>query len=207
MSGRLKIVLASASPRRIVLMEQRGTPFKVVDPGDVGEATSGEPEEVVSQNSLIKAMKVAGDLEEGIVVGADTIVVKDGRVLGKAKDSFEAEDMLMALSGSVHRVLTGITVVDAGSDRIETEVVETQVRMLPISDDEIDRYVATGEPLGKAGGYAIQGLGALLVDEVHGCFYNVVGLPLSRLNSILRGFGVRTMSFAKNNPVLPFLNL
>ncbi len=99
--------------------------------------------------------------------------------------------MLKAIRGTVHKVLTGISVVDAGSGRRESVVVETRIRMLPLSDDEVDRYVATGEPLGKAGGYAIQGLGALIVDEVHGCFYNVVGLPLSRLNSVLRGFGVQ----------------
>lgn len=183
----------------MVLMEQLGTPFEVVDPGDVWEATSGEPEEVVSQNSLVKAMKVAGDLEEGIVMGADTIVVKDGRVLGKAKDSFEAEDMLIALSGSVHRVLTGITIVDAGSDRIETEVVETLVNMLPLSEDEIRRYVASGEPIGKAGGYAIQGLGAVLIGEIRGCYYNVVGLPLSMLNVILKRLGYDVFPISEEN--------
>lgn len=174
-------------------MERIGLPFEVVDPGEVVEVASGRPEEVVSMNSLTKAMRVAGDLEEGVVVGADTVVVKDGRILGKPRSPSEAEEMLKALRGTVHRVLTGICVVDAGSGRRESAVVETQIHMLLLSDDEVDRYVATGEPLGKAGGYAIQGLGALLVGEVHGCFYNVVGLPLSRLNSVLRSFGVRMM--------------
>jgi len=193
MSKRLKIVLASTSERRKRLLERLGLPFEVVDPGEVVEVASGRPEEIVSMNSLAKAMRVAGDLEEGVVVGADTVVVKDGRILGKPQSPSEAEEMLKALRGTVHRVLTGISVVDVGSGRRESVVVETRIHMLPLSDDEVDRYVATGEPLGKAGGYAIQGLGALLVDEVHGCFYNVVGLPLSRLNSVLRSFGVRMM--------------
>ncbi len=183
--------MASTSERRKRLLERLGLPFEAVDPGEVVEMASGKPEEVVSMNSLAKAMRVAGDLEEGIVVGADTVVVKDGRILGKPQSPSEAEEMLKAIRGTVHKVLTGISVVDAGSGRRESVVVETRIRMLPLSDDEVDRYVATGEPLGKAGGYAIQGLGALIVDEVHGCFYNVVGLPLSRLNSVLRGFGVQ----------------
>ncbi|MCW4035758.1 MAG: Maf family protein [Candidatus Bathyarchaeota archaeon] len=193
MSKRLKIVLASTSERRKRLLERLGLPFEVVDPEEVVEVASGRPEEIVSMNSLAKAMRVAGDLEEGVVVGADTVVVKDGRILGKPRSPSEAEEMLKALRGTVHRVLTGISVVDVGSGMRESVVVETRIHMLPLSDDEVDRYVATGEPLGKAGGYAIQGLGALLVDEVHGCFYNVVGLPLSRLNSVLRSFGVRMM--------------
>jgi septum formation protein len=189
MSGRLKIVLASASPRRKELMEQLGIPFEVVDPGDVEEVASGRPEEAVSRNSLAKALKVAGGLEEGIVVGADTVVVKSDRILGKPRDPAEAKEMLRALSGSSHRVLTGLVVVDAGTGRVESDVVETLVNMLPLSEEDIDRYVATGEPLGKAGGYAIQGLGAVLVEGIDGCFHNVVGLPLSRLNTLLRKFG------------------
>lgn len=178
-------------------MERLGVPFEAVDPVEVVEVVSGRPEEVVSMNSLAKAMRVAGDLEEGVVVGADTVVVKDGRILGKPRSPSEAEEMLKALRGTVHRVLTGISVVDAGSGKRESAVVETRIHMLPLSDDEVDRYVATGEPLGKAGGYAIQGLGSLLVEEVHGCFYNVVGLPLSRLNSVLRGFRVHLISQAR----------
>lgn len=95
--------------------------------------------------------------------------------------------------------MTGITVVDAGSDRIETEVVETLVNMLPLSEDEIRRYVATGEPIGKAGGYAIQGLGAVLIEEIRGCFYNVVGLPLSMLNVILKRLGYDVFPISEEN--------
>ena len=131
---------------------------------------------------------------EGIVVGADTVVVFEGRVLGKPRDASEAKDMLRTLRGKVHSVLTGMAVVDAVLGRVETDLVETLVRMRPLSDEEIAAYVATGEPFGKAAGYAIQGVGGLLVEEVRGCFYNVVGLPLSRLDSLLKRFGVHILS-------------
>ncbi len=180
--------MASSSPRRRRLLEQIGVPFEVIDPGDV-ESASGRPEEQVIENAVAKARRVAERLGEGLVVGADTVVVTGGRVLGKPRDASEAEEMLRALSGLVHRVLTGIAVVDAASGRTEADVVATAVRMRPLSEDEIAAYVATGEPLGKVGGYAIQGVGALLVEEIRGCFYNVVGLPLSRLDALLMRFG------------------
>jgi septum formation protein len=102
----------------------------------------------------------------------------------------EATVMLGALQGRTHRVLTGLAVVDASSNRMETDMVETQVTFQPLSEEEIARYVATGEPLGKAGGYAVQELGAVVVEEVDGCFYNVVGLPLARLNTLVKRLGM-----------------
>jgi len=174
-------------------MEQLGITFEVIDPGDVGETISGDPEDAVRRNALSKALKVLEGVGEGLVVGADTVVVLDERILGKPSCPSEAMDMLGALRGSVHRVLTGLAVVEAGSGRVETDVVETRVQMLEFSDEDLEAYVATGEPLGKAGGYAIQGLGAVLVEEVRGCFYNVVGLPLSRLNTLLKEFGVHAL--------------
>lgn len=181
--------MASSSPRRRRLLAQVGVSFEVIDPGEV-EGASGRPEERVVENAVAKARRVAEKLGEGIVVGADTVVVVDERVLGKPRDASEAEEMLRVLSGCVHRVLTGVAVVDAASGRTEAEVVETFVRMHDLSGEEISTYVATGEPFGKAGGYAIQGVGALLVGEVRGCFYNVVGLPLSRLDALLKRFDV-----------------
>ncbi len=174
-------------------MEQLGIPFEVADPGDVGEETSGRPEDVVSRNAAAKASAVAERLEDGVVVGADTIVVKDGLVLGKPCNPSEAAEMLRSLSGSDHRVLTGITVLDAETGKSRSDVVETRVRFLPLSDGEIRAYVGTEEPLGKAGGYAIQGLGAVLVSEICGCFSNVVGLPLSKLHVLLKDFGVHIL--------------
>ena len=175
-------------------MEVLGIPFEVADPGEVDEKASGRPEVAVTENAFAKASAVAERLEEGIVVGADTMVVKGNEVLGKPSDSLGAEETLRALSGSEHSVLTGIAVINAESHVSRSDVVETRVRFLPISGEEISAYVGSGEPLGKAGGYAIQGFGAVLVDEIHGCYYNVVGLPLSRLSAILKEFGVHVLA-------------
>ena len=175
-------------------MEQLGVPFEVADPGDVEETTSGRPEVAVAENAFAKASRVAEQLDEGIVIGADTIVVKEGVILGKPVNSSGAEETLRALSGSEHRVLTGIAVIDAVNGTSKSDVVETRVKFLPLSEEEISTYVGTGEPLGKAGGYAIQGLGAVLVDEIHGCYNNVVGLPLSRLSAILKELNVQILA-------------
>lgn len=174
-------------------MEQLRIPFEVLDPGDVEETESGRPEDVVKSNALAKAVKVAGVQEEGIIIGADTVVVSQGKILGKPRSSSEAKEMLMSLRGSVHTVLTGLALVDARSGRKESDVVKTRVWMADLSEEEIKGYVETEESLGKAGGYAIQGLGAILIDEIQGCFYNVVGLPLSRLVTLLKRFGVHTL--------------
>lgn len=182
--------MASSSPRRRRLLEQVGVPFEVEDPGGVEESVSERPEERVVENATAKARSVARRLRKGLVVGADTVVEADDRVLEKPRDASDAREMLRALSGAVHRVLTGVAVVDAASGKAESDLVETFVHMRPLSGEEIEAYIATGEPFGKAGGYAIQGVGALLVEEVRGCFYNVVGLPLSRLDAILKRFGV-----------------
>jgi septum formation protein len=178
-------------------MEQLGAPFEVVEPGEVEESVSLEPAEAVEKNALAKAKSVALDLGEGIVIGADTVVVSGDKAFGKPRDPMEARRMLGSLEGSVHSVLTGIAVVDARSGMIESDVVETRVTMIPLSEAEIEAYVATGEPLGKAGGYAIQGIGGVLVEGIEGCFYNVMGLPMSRMFEMLRGFGVDILRVAK----------
>jgi septum formation protein len=189
-TGLPKIVLASSSPRRVKLLKQLGVSFEVVEPDGVHEEEDGVPEEVVLRNAQAKADHVASKLDEGIVVGADTIVVLGDVIIGKAMTDTEATEMLTMLQGRTHRVLTGLAVVDVSSRRNETDIIETHVTFQPLSEEEIARYVATGEPLGKAGGYAVQDLGAVIVEEVHGCFYNVVGLPLHGLNVLLEKFGV-----------------
>ncbi|MGD2201568.1 MAG: Maf family protein [Candidatus Bathyarchaeota archaeon] len=185
-----KIVLASTSSRRATLMEGMGLAFEVADPGNLREIREGEPTSLVRGNAVMKVRAVASGREEGIVVGADTVIVLDGIVLGKAGSRAEAKSMLRALRGREHRVLTGLAILDAGTGREASEVVETKVRMRPLSDGEVEAYVSTGEPLGKAGGYAIQGLGGSLVEGFEGSFNNVVGLPLSRLRKMLGDFGV-----------------
>jgi len=202
MARRFKIVLASSSPRRRRLLEQVGVPFEVDDPGEV-ETACGRPEEQAVENAVAKARKIAEQRGEGLVVGADTVVVFKGKVFGKPEDARDAKAMLRTLSGKVHSVITGLAVVDAASGRVETDFVETLVHMRLLSDEEIAAYVATGEPFGKAGGYAIQGVGGLIVEEIRGCFYNVVGLPLSRLDSLLRGFGVQLLKGPKEDRTHP----
>jgi len=194
MTRPFKIVLASTSPRRRELMERLGVPFDVIAPEGVEEIQEGDPVEVVTRNASAKASEVACGLSEGLVVGADTVVVVADVILGKAEDPQEAKAMLEALKGRMHRVLTGLAVVDAKTGRRDVSVVETKVWIHPLTDREIGEYVSTEEPMGKAGGYAIQGAGGALVERIEGCFENVVGLPLSRLRSILGGFGLETPS-------------
>ena len=194
MTHPFKIVLASTSPRRRELMERLGVPFDVIAPEGVEEIQEGEPNEVVTRNASAKASGVAAGLNAGLVVGADTLVVVDGTIMGKAEDPQEARAMLVALEGRMHRVLTGLAVLDAETGRREVAVVETKVWFHPLTCEEIGGYVSTGEPIGKAGGYAIQGAGGALVERIEGCFENVVGLPLLRLRSMLERFGLETSS-------------
>jgi septum formation protein len=179
----MKLYLASRSERRIDMLKNAGvdfTPFPV----DVDEshAPDEEPEKYVRRTALAKAEKAFSELsgkEAGLVVlGADTIVLTKGaHILGKPKDAQQAEAMLRALSGEIHHVLTGYAVKTA--EEHETASVRTEVRFRRLSDDEIKGYVLTGEPMGKAGAYAIQGaFGAVLADTVNGSYSNIVGLPL-----------------------------
>ena len=189
MGSEFKIVLASTSPRRISLLRQMGMRFTVVAPMEDEASVNPDPKERVMDNALAKARSVLGNVEEGLVVGADTVVYIDEMVLGKPSSDDEARRMMETLSGRVHRVFTGLAVIDAESGREDVSCEETQVHLMELSDEEISRYVRSGEPMGKAGAYAIQGLGAVFVEGVVGCFHNVVGLPLSLLWKMIRGMG------------------
>ncbi len=184
------LILASASPRRAQLLRQAGIPFRRVV-SNVGEENSSasDPSQHVLELSQRKARDVARKVKQGIVLGADTVVVIDGQILGKPKDSQEAKKMLSQLSGKTHRVFTGLTLVDAQTEHSLSQVVSTKVTMRQLSQAEIEQYVASGEPLDRAGAYAIQGRGATLAEQVEGCFYNVVGLPLARLVQMLEQMG------------------
>jgi septum formation protein len=188
LNSELKIVLASTSPRRISLLSQIGMDFSVAAPLDDEASVNPDPKGRVMENALAKARSVLG-IGVGLVVGADTVVYIDGMILGKPSSEEEARVMLETLSGRVHTVFTGLAVVDAGSGRMEVGCEETRVQMMELSDEEVGRYVETGEPMGKAGAYAIQGLGAVFVESVDGCFHNVVGLPLSLLWKMIRDMG------------------
>jgi septum formation protein len=184
------LILASASPRRRELLRTLGVEFRVV-PSDIDETlVDGELTEAVAALALAKARAVAARVDDGVVLGADTIVVVDGVVLGKPADPRAARGMLRRLCGREHRVMTGVAVVDAASGRSATTAVVSRVRMAGYGQAEIDAYVATGEGLDKAGGYAIQGQGGALVAGYDGSFTNVVGLPLEETAGLLAAFGV-----------------
>ena len=185
------IVLASSSPRRHELLARLGLPFEIAVSGVDEEASPDlPPDALVIELADQKARAVAAGRAAGLVVGADTTVVLDGAVLGKPADPTDAVRMLGLLRDRVHRVYTGVAVVDVATGRIERGLVGCDVRMRAYGDDEIATYVATGEPLDKAGAYGIQGRGGSLVVGVDGCFNNVVGLPLCELATLLGRFGV-----------------
>ncbi len=186
----MKIVLASASPRRRELLEQIGCPF-VTAVSEVEEDNDRNlpPEAIATGHALAKARDVASGLtSDTVVIGADTIVVLDGVVFGKPRDAVEAANMLEKLSGRRHQVMTGVAVVKDGRELCACPV--TQVKMKRLSAAQIAAYIASGEPFDKAGAYGIQGLGALLVEKIDGCYFNVVGLPLQKLADLLQEVGV-----------------
>jgi len=189
-----KLVLASASPRRKELLEQIGLKF-VVDPSNHEETLGNDlpPERLVMVLSLKKARAVARRHHDAIIIAADTIGVLNGRTIGKPKSAADARRILQKLSGRTHSVITGLTIIDSGSDRIITRTVETKVHFRKLTADEIDAYVKTGEPLDKAGAYGIQERGAVFVDRIEGDYFNVIGLPLCTLAETLRKFGVEVM--------------
>ncbi|HEX5814431.1 MAG TPA: Maf family protein [Methylomirabilota bacterium] len=183
-------MLASASPRRRELLRSLCPDFEVA-PSAVDERLEPGPlAAAVARLALRKARAVAGARRASLVLGADTIVVIDGEVLGKPSGPAEAAAMLRRLRGRVHEVLTGVAVVDAATGREATETVTSRVRMRAATDAEIAAYAATDEPLDKAGGYAIQGRGGALVEGLEGSWSNVVGLPLAATAALLRRFGV-----------------
>ncbi len=193
MDGRkrkLPIILASASPRRRELLKQLGIRAEVISSQAKERHQKGEtPEEHVIRLAEEKAGDVAARYPGRCTIGADTIVLIDGEILGKPRNRKEAEVMLTRLSGKTHRVYTGLCVISSDGHRKVGEAVMTEVLIKELSRREIEGYLQTGEPMGKAGGYAIQGIGGGLVKEIRGSYSNVVGLPLCELLEILSGMG------------------
>ena len=189
MSRPPSLVLASASPRRQELLAGLGVAFTVV-PSDIPEEhPAAPPPEAIAAVALAKARAVALRLpSDAVVLGADTEVVLDGRLLGKPRDAADAVRILRELRGRTHEVITGVALVARGGE--EATAVTTRVTMRDYDTPEIEAYVATGEPLDKAGAYGVQGLGARLVARVDGCLTNVVGLPISTTRELLERWGV-----------------
>lgn len=187
----MQVILASQSPRRKELLGLTGLDF-IIRVADIDETMDpgATPYDEVARLSREKALAVPREGED-VVIAADTIVVCDGARLGKPKDEADAFRMLSLLSGRDHQVMTGLTVLKG--ERIETLTEVTDIHFRELSDAEILAYIATGEPMDKAGSYGIQGGAALFVSHLNGDYFNVVGLPVCALTGILRGFGLRVM--------------
>jgi len=185
------IILASKSPRRINLLRKIGLKFKV-EASRYSENLNLklEPRSLVRVLSAGKAEYVAARHKNAIIIAADTIVVCRGKILGSPRSKTEAKKMLKMLSGRRHKVITGFTIIDTATGRKISGAEETKVFFRKLSLKEIESYVNSGEPMGKAGAYAIQGLGAVIVRRIEGDYFNVVGLPLHSLTGVLKKFGI-----------------
>lgn len=189
----MDIILASASPRRQELLQRMGLDFIIrTAPHDETMNLFSTPSDEVARVSRLKAQAVYPLChEDDIIVAADTIVVCDGRIMGKPRSENDAFSMLRRLSGREHQVMTGLTV--AQGDNTETVTVTTTLRFRPLSDTEIRNYIATGEPMDKAGAYGIQGIASMFVVGLDGDYYNVMGLPICTLTLMLRKHGVKLL--------------
>ena len=192
----MRLVLASASPRRVSLLEQVGQRPDLIVPADIDETPlKGElPRNLARRMACAKARAVAATHADAIVLGADTVVARGRRILPKPADEAEARRCLALLSGARHRVYGGIAVI-APNGGLGERIVSTVVAMKRLSRDEIEDYIASEEWRGKAGGYAIQGLAAAYVRQIIGSYSNVVGLPLFETNALLEGVGHRRAAF------------
>lgn len=181
------IILASKSPRRIELFKKLNLPFSCITP-DIDETmdlTFGL-EKAVANLAYKKANSIIEKHPSSIIIGADTIVTISNNILGKPKDKQDAFNMLRLLSGKTHKVMTGVCILT--DNRMESFCDTSEVTFHPLTDEEIEKYIETGEPMDKAGAYGIQGQGALLVKHINGDFYSIMGLPIARINQILHSF-------------------
>ncbi len=186
-----RIVLASASPRRRALLSALGIEFEVI-PSQAPEVDEGDvPEDIVKNNATVKCREVARRMEDAtLVIAADTLVFLDAHVLSKPQDLREAKQMLHMLSGNTHQVITGLAVQCVGNGEVITGAETTDVSFRQLSDAEIDRFIDIVQPMDRAGAYTVDGPGSLIVSRYHGCYQNVLGLPIVRLDSLLRRMGI-----------------
>jgi septum formation protein len=187
---RVPIILASSSPRRSELLEMLGVEFSVV-PSLIDEKDDPDIpiEELVESNALAKVNDVVKRCDAGLVIGADTVVVCDGKMFGKPADIDDAVRMLQQLEGRTHKVYSGVAVTRAEDGFTRTAHEVTSVTFRPLSKSQIIKYFEMIDPLDKAGAYAIQGAGGIIIEKLSGCYYNVVGLPLTVLDNLLAQFG------------------
>lgn len=191
MSGEPSLILASASPRRRELISRLGLPCVFCESGlDEDRIEAPQPTALAVKLARMKARSVASGVRRGVVIGCDTLVCLDGRVLGKPSDRHEARQMLLALRGRTHDVMTAAAVLEAPTGREESVVVTSRVRMHQFSQSVLNSYLDTGDSLDKAGAYGIQTAGAGLVESFSGCYFNIVGLPLCELARLVGRFGM-----------------
>lgn len=190
-----KLILASASEGRKMVLSQAGFNFAVC-PSNFAEDkySESDPYKLVSFLSSGKAKTVAKDFQNAVVIGADTVVYCCGKILGKPKTAPEAKEMLKFLSGTTHLMITGLTVIDCDSEKIITKTSVSRIFFRRLADDEISEYIKTGEPMTKAGGYAIQGKGGKFVDKIEGEYSGALGLPLDLLREIFLELGVNLIT-------------
>lgn len=188
------IILASKSPRRRELLEKIGLKFKVVE-SNYKETVDSKltPHELAKKLSVGKAKEVLKKYKNRIIIAADTLVVCNGKILGKPKDRQDAKEMLEFLNNKIHSIVTGFTVIDGKLNKIITKSVETKVYMRKISKREIDSYLNTKEPYDKAGAYAIQEKGSVFIEKIAGDYLNAVGLPVFALAQELKKLGIETL--------------
>lgn len=194
------IILASKSPRRSYLLKQAGLPFSVV-PSSIDENSIpvAAPEIYVRTLAEAKAGDIAAKYPHKWVLGADTVVVIDGKILGKPSSKEEARQMLKSLSGRTHEVLTGYSIICKTKARFFSETIKTQVQFKELTEEEIEWYINTGEPFDKAGAYAIQGLGTFLVKRINGSYTNVVGLPVCEVIEFFFKEGIMSIENRKKS--------
>ena len=181
------LILASASPRRRELMACTGIPFQVIT-ADAEEMKTGEPEDLVMENARRKARAVWEKHPDSVVLGADTVVYQDGSVLGKPRDREDARAMLRRLSGAWHTVYTGVCVITPDG-KADVRCDASRVQFVPLTDADIQRYIDSGEPMDKAGAYAVQGRAGMYVSRIEGSSSNVIGLPMHLVRDMLREAG------------------
>ena len=192
----MEIVLASKSPRRKELLKRVVNDFKIIE-SDFDEDSitfNGDVEEYVKLLARGKALAVKEKVNnKSLIIGVDTVVFYNNKILGKPKNYDDAYGMLSVLSGNTHKVYSGVCIVNTENLHIESFVCETKVKFSKLTDDQIDRYIESKEPMDKAGAYGIQGLGGVFVEKIDGCYYNVMGLPINKLNAFLCSYKITNL--------------
>ncbi|MCI8336045.1 MAG: septum formation protein Maf [Peptococcaceae bacterium] len=189
-----EFVLASASPRRLAILQQIGiTPEVVVSAAE--EIKEGDPADVVKINALAKGRAVAPLVKNKIIIASDTVVAANGQILGKPQDAAEALAMLMSLAGKSHWVYSSVAIIDSDTGACLVDVDQTEVFFTAVEETDLQKYIKTGEPMDKAGAYGIQEKGALLVEKICGDYYTVMGLPLHKLKELLSSWRINLWDY------------